>query len=142
MHVLRERFEHSALKERANAHARAYKATKIVIEDAGAGTYLIQELHKLGLRVVAVRPERDKKTRLLMQLAKFEAGLVFFPRQAPWLPEYEAEIFAFPNVRFDDQVDSTSQALAVDPSGFDLGALAAGMGRLAEGLAFKAMFPW
>ena len=142
MHVLRERLEYSALKERANAHARAYKANKIVIEDAGAGTFLIQELKKLGLPVVAVRPERDKKTRLLMQLAKFEAGLVFFPRQAPWLPEYEAEIFAFPNVRFDDQVDSTSQALAADPSGFDLGALAKGMGRLAEGLAFKARFPW
>ena len=100
MHVLRERLEYRALKERANAHARAYKANKIVIEDAGAGTYLIQELNKLGLPVVAVRPERDKKTRLLMQLAKFEAGLIFFPRQAPWLPEYEAEIFAFPNVRF------------------------------------------
>ena len=36
-------------KERANAHARAYKANKIVIEDAGAGTFLIQELKKLGL---------------------------------------------------------------------------------------------
>ena len=77
-----------------------------------------------------------------MQLAKFEAGLVFFPRQAPWLPEYEAEIFAFPNVRFYDQVDSTSQALAAVPSGFDLGVLAKGMGRLAEGLEFKSRFPW
>ena len=91
---------HSGLKERAHAHARAYKANKIVIEDADAGTYLIQELKKSGLPVVAVRPERDKKTRLLMQLAKFEAGLVFFPRQAPWLPEYQAEIFAFPKVPF------------------------------------------
>jgi hypothetical protein len=91
---------------------------------------------------VAVRPERDKKTRLLVQLAKFEAGLIYFPRQAAWLPEYEAELFAFPNVRFDDQVDSTSQALGVDPSGFDLGVAADGMARLAAGLAFRRMFPW
>jgi predicted phage terminase large subunit-like protein len=142
LHVLRERLDYSALKERGNAHAWAYKANKIVIEDAGAGTYLIQVLNKLGLPVVAVRPERDKKTRLLVQLAKFEAGLVFFPRQAPWLHDYEAELFAFPNVRFDDQVDSTSQALAVDPSGYDAGVLAKGMERLAAGLAFNNMFPW
>jgi predicted phage terminase large subunit-like protein len=137
MHVLRERVDYSALKERANAHARAYKANKIVIEDAGAGTYLIQVLNKLGLPVVAVRPERDKKTRLLVQLAKFEAGLIYFPRQAPWLAEYEAELLAFPNVRFDDQVDSTSQALAADHSDYNFEVLADGMARLSASLAFE-----
>ena len=44
--------------------------------------------------------------------AKFEAGLVYFPEHAPWLPELEAELFAFPGSRHDDQVDSISQALA------------------------------
>jgi hypothetical protein len=42
---------------------------------------------------------------------------VFFPERAPWLPELEAELFAFPGSRHDDQVDSISQALNVeDPS--------------------------
>ena len=31
---------------------------------------------------------------------------------ASWLPELEAELFAFPGSRYDDQVDSISQALA------------------------------
>jgi predicted phage terminase large subunit-like protein len=44
--------------------------------------------------------------------AKFEAGLVYFPERGPWLPELEAELFAFPGSRHDDQVDSISQALA------------------------------
>jgi hypothetical protein len=33
------------------------------------------------------------------------------PKQAPWLAEYLHEMTVFPNGRFDDQVDSTSQAL-------------------------------
>ena len=44
--------------------------------------------------------------------AKFEAGLVYFPKHAPWLADLEAELFSFPGSRHDDQVDSISQALA------------------------------
>jgi phage terminase large subunit-like protein len=36
---------------------------------------------------------------------------VFLPKEAPWLADFEAEIFAFPNGRHDDQVDALSQAL-------------------------------
>jgi hypothetical protein len=43
--------------------------------------------------------------------AKFEAGQVFLPERAPWLPELEAELFSFPGSRHDDQCDSISQAL-------------------------------
>jgi hypothetical protein len=43
--------------------------------------------------------------------AKFEAGQVFLPERANWLPDLEAELFAFPGGRHDDQCDSISQAL-------------------------------
>ena len=43
--------------------------------------------------------------------AKIEAGQVLLPRRAPWLAEFEAELFAFPAARHDDQCDSVSQAL-------------------------------
>ena len=46
-----------------------------------------------------------------IQSAKFESGQVFFPKEAPWLADLEAELFAFPSGRHDDQVDSISQAL-------------------------------
>ena len=44
--------------------------------------------------------------------AKFEAGRVYFPRNAPFLPELEAELLTFPQGKHDDQVDSITQALA------------------------------
>jgi DNA modification methylase len=40
-----------------------------------------------------------------------EAGQVFLPERAPWLPDLEAELFTFPGSRHDDQCDSISQAL-------------------------------
>jgi predicted phage terminase large subunit-like protein len=139
MDVLRERLSYSNLKARVLAQVRAYSPNKIVVEDAGAGTNLVQELTPAGLPIVAVKPEGTKADRLRCHAAKFEAGLVFFPRQAPWLADYQGELFAFPNVHFDDQVDSTTQALAVDPSGYDISVLAKGMARLVAGLVFNTL---
>ena len=140
MHVLRERLDYPALKARAIAHARAYGANKIFIEDAGVGTALIQELKTAGLPAIAVKPGRNKKTRMSIQSAKFESGLIFFPRQVSWPADYEAEIFAFPNVRFDDQVDSTSQALACGHSAYDLEAANKGWAEFTAALAFQRVF--
>lgn len=47
----------------------------------------------------------------MAQAARFEAGQVFLPREASWLPDYLGELLAFPLARNDDQVDATSQAL-------------------------------
>jgi predicted phage terminase large subunit-like protein len=58
-----------------------------------------------------VKPERDKIARMAVQSAKFEAGQVFLPVSAPWLAVFEAELFAFPGAKHDDQIDSMSQAL-------------------------------
>jgi hypothetical protein len=43
MDVLRERLTYSKLKARVVAQAQAYSANKIVVEDAGAGTNLVEE---------------------------------------------------------------------------------------------------
>jgi len=50
--------------------------------------------------------------RLNAQTAMMEAGMVHLPADAPWLADYLQEMTSFPNGRHDDQVDSTSQALA------------------------------
>jgi len=49
--------------------------------------------------------------RLGAQSIKFEQGKVFLPVRASWLDEYVLEITGFPGGKYDDQVDSTSQAL-------------------------------
>jgi predicted phage terminase large subunit-like protein len=61
--------------------------------------------------IIAVKPEGDKVSRMAVASAKFEAGQVLLPEQAPWLADLEAELFVFPGSRHDDQCDSISQAL-------------------------------
>jgi predicted phage terminase large subunit-like protein len=109
--VLRGRFDFSTLRRKVSEQAKLHKASQILIEDAGFGTALIQELKTADFSVIAVKPEYDKKIRMAIQAAKFENGQVFFPKEAPWLRDLEDELFAFPSGRHDDQVDSISQAL-------------------------------
>ena len=111
MDVARVRLEYPELKAFVLAQASKHKPTKILIEDAGTGSALIQELRFSELSVVGVKPTGDKQTRMQIAAAKFESGKVFLPRKALWLADFEAELFAFPQSRHDDQIDSVSQAL-------------------------------
>ena len=111
LHVERGRYDYPELKKRAQALAQQYNPTKLLIEDTGTGSALVQEL-RLELSAIAVKPTADKIARMSAESAKFEAGLVYFPKHAPWLADLEAELFSFPGSRHDDQVDSISQALA------------------------------
>ncbi len=110
--VLRGRFEYPDLRRRILAHAEAFGATTVLIEDAGSGTPLIQDLRsERRLRPIAIRPEGDKIVRMEAQSALIEAGHVFVPESAPWLGDFQSEMMAFPNGRHDDQIDSVSQFL-------------------------------
>ena len=40
-----------------------------------------------------------------------EAGRVFLPERAEWLPDFEQEVMDFPVSEFTDQVDAMAQAL-------------------------------
>jgi len=64
--------------------------------------------------------ERDKIGRLYVQQGNVRRQVsCYFPRDAPFLSELEAELLVFPQGRHDDQVDSITQALAYDPLGYD-----------------------
>jgi predicted phage terminase large subunit-like protein len=102
------------LRAAVKAQAEKFAPHRIVIEDKGSGTQLIQELPMLGVFGVvpySPGPGTDKIVRLYNQWAQFESGNVLLPRQAPWLEPYLQELLTFPGSKYDDQVDSTTQAL-------------------------------
>jgi predicted phage terminase large subunit-like protein len=109
--VWRKRVDYPELKAAVQNLAFRFKAQRVLVEDAGAGTSLVQELRAKVSGIIAVRPERDKVSRMAVASAKFETGQVFLPEGASWLADFEAELFAFPGSRHDDQCDSVSQAL-------------------------------
>ena len=114
LHVYRQRHDFPSLKRVAKELYDKFKANKVVIEDKASGTALVQELKRNGMHgVEAYQPEpgSDKLMRFAAQTIKFEQGQVRLPSSAPWLDDYLAELTGFPGTKFDDQVDSTSQAL-------------------------------
>jgi predicted phage terminase large subunit-like protein len=110
--VLRDRLLYHQLKAQVIAQAQKHKPNTILIEEAGLGRTLVKDLKAAGLSAVGVVPEGDKLTRVSMELEKFANGQVFFPREAPWLADFETELLAFPNGSYDDQVDALIQGLA------------------------------
>ena len=112
LHVFRARLIYPDLKRAVLSQAAMHKATAVFIEDHASGTQLIQELRRDGFGLIrAVKPTGDKKTRMVNQTALIENGFVHIPTKAPWLDEYLHELAMFPNGKYADQVDSTSQAL-------------------------------
>ena len=112
LHVLRERMAYPDLKRAVRRQYEVHRPDVILVEDKASGTQLIQELIEEGVHCVQrVKPERDKVMRMHAQSASIENGFVYLPVDAHWLPEYLHELTAFPRGKYDDQVDSTSQAL-------------------------------
>jgi predicted phage terminase large subunit-like protein len=117
--LVRGRFEYPRLRDTAITLADRYKPYAILIEDASTGTALAQELKGLGRYPVRLVPiERDKIGRMYVQQGKFEAGLVQFPKDQPFMSVLLPKLFSFPKGTHDDQVDGISQSLAFKP-GYD-----------------------
>lgn len=109
--VLRGRWEFPEL-ERIILAAREESKLPVYIEDTPGAAALIQSLRKL-MPVVPIQLEgKDKVTWAHATAPYVEAGLCFVPYQASWLDEWLDEHAAFPNGAHDDQVDTTTKAIA------------------------------
>jgi hypothetical protein len=60
----------------------------LVIEESPISHGLIQSLREQGKNVVDVKPDRDKRARLISQIDLFEGGSILLPQNAPWLEAF------------------------------------------------------
>jgi predicted phage terminase large subunit-like protein len=110
--VWRNRVEFPELRRTLIALAEQWKPSAILVEDRASGQSLLQELKSATtLPVLAIRADSDKLSRAQAVTPLIEAGKVFVPESAPWLRDYMDELAAFPTGKYDDAVDSTTQAL-------------------------------
>jgi predicted phage terminase large subunit-like protein len=109
--VWRDRVDYPTLRTTVRALHEKWRPSTLLMEEAGTAIGLIAELEYDILGLIAVKPERDKVVRMAIASAKFEAGNIYFPQEARWLADLEAELFAFPGSRYDDQCDSISQVI-------------------------------
>jgi predicted phage terminase large subunit-like protein len=103
------------LRRRVIALALEHNAKTVLIEDAGPGMNLVQDLRadpkKTMVNPIPIKPEGSKVERMVAQSFRIEAGHVHLPKDAHWLETFLMELLAFPNGANDDQVDSVSQFL-------------------------------
>jgi predicted phage terminase large subunit-like protein len=114
LYVFRARLNYPDLKRKVKELAHHHGAQRILVEDKASGTQLIQDLqaeHIHGITPYVPPTGTDKIMRLHTQTHWFENGNVLLPRSAPWLADYVIEVTGFPGAKYDDQVDSTTQAL-------------------------------
>ena len=113
--VFRGRLQYPDLRRKIASLAAKHGAQTILIENAGPGMALLQDLWRdlpQGMvRPIGRKPEGSKVDRMVAQSAMIEAEHLHLPREADWLDTFLLELLAFPHGRHDDQVDSVSQFL-------------------------------
>lgn len=111
--VWRGKVEFPELKRVAEALCERDNPDAVLIEDKASGQSLVQELQRnTRIPVLAVKVDSNKVARVNAATPLIEAGKALLPESAPWLFDYIEELSGFPTAEHDDQVDSTTQALA------------------------------
>ena len=113
--------EYKSIYGDENEWGNGKKVDLVLIEDKSAGISLLQDLQRAGLPVRGYNPgNADKMMRLNVVAPIIAKGRVYIPEStkkdgAPrdWAEQLVSQVCAFPEVRHDDLVDTTSQALRV-----------------------------
>jgi len=110
--IYRDRLDYGPLKARVETMRAKWNAYRVVMENAATGQLLIRDFRNEGRKPLeSYQPVGDKETRFEAQIAKLESGNYILPAQAPFMDAFKKELSAFPNSKYDDQVDATSQFL-------------------------------
>ncbi len=106
------RTDYPSLRREVLALAVRWNPSHILMEDAALGQALLQDLKRDStLPLIGIRPRLGKVERALAISPALEAGRISLPLHAPWRPDFEAELAAFPHGTHDDQVDTLTQYL-------------------------------
>jgi predicted phage terminase large subunit-like protein len=121
LYVWKGKVEYPQLKRVVANHYMQHASSGMLIEDKASGQSLIQECRqgitlegypkKINIPTIAIEPDGSKLIRAERVSSTVEAGQVYLPEVAPWLTDFESEIFGFPLSTNDDQVDAMSQYL-------------------------------
>ena len=83
--------------------------------------FLLKEMPARGIffRIEPLKAEKKKELRIQALQPRFRAGTVWFPANADFLPELEAELLTFPRGKHDDLIDALAymEQIAYPPVG-------------------------
>jgi predicted phage terminase large subunit-like protein len=109
----REQCNFDRLCERYWFFVRRFRPVVALIEATAMGPQLIADAKRRErVRVLEIIPDsRSKVDRLVAHLRTFKRKHIYLPEMAEWREQYIGEFLQFPQGKFDDQVDATTQYL-------------------------------
>lgn len=109
----RGKLEFPELKEKALEFYNEHEPDSVIIEKKATGAPLIYELRRMGIPAQEFTPTKgnDKIARLNAIADVFSSKKVWAPYKN-WADEVIEEVASFPAGRYDDYVDTTSQAIS------------------------------
>ena len=109
--------------DRLKLFAFKNNCTKIGIENEKLGKVLVKQSagnDSIGGKKVPFveipTGQLDKYARATPMAGYTENERVFFPRDAHWLSDYESNLIKFPNVKHDEDIDTTAMAEHMEAS--------------------------
>lgn len=100
------------LKLRVKAMNAQWHPQAFLIEDKASGQSLIQELRlESAIPLVPIKVDTDKVSRAHATVPTWEAGNVFVDPSLPWVADFLDQLYGFPKMAHDDDVDAFTQAL-------------------------------
>jgi predicted phage terminase large subunit-like protein len=91
---------------------RAFDLPWIGVEKNGVGQGILQTIRSHGYTVKEIPARGSKEARSETAEIRMNAGLIYFPQNAPWLWNLQQELLAWPNSEHSDQVDELAHAAA------------------------------
>jgi predicted phage terminase large subunit-like protein len=108
------------LKLRVKAMNAQWHPQAFLIEDKASGQSLIQELRlESSIPLVPIKVDTDKVSRAHAVVPQWEAGNVFVDPSLPWVADFLDQLYGFPKLAHDDDVDAFTQALNYLHHGFE-----------------------
>jgi predicted phage terminase large subunit-like protein len=112
LHVFRGRLAFPDLKAKALGLKRRWRPERVLVEDAGSGTGLVQQLRSERHREFRlIKPRGSKLERFIAQTDILQSDKIAIPTNPDWFQLLKRELMVFPNGKYDDQVDSVTQFL-------------------------------
>ena len=108
----KERASYPNLRDKAKLQGAAVRPMAFLVEDKASGQSLIQDLKRdTGLPILPIVPDGDKVYRAKLCVPAWEAGTIWLPEDADWTDDFLEQLYGFPNMAHDDDVDAFTQAV-------------------------------
>jgi predicted phage terminase large subunit-like protein len=85
---------------------KRYGPSQIGVEQVAYQLTFLDQMRMEGLPITAIKPRNSKQDRAKAMQPYVEGGMVYLPKNAHWLTEFEKQIATFPDSKHDDIVDA------------------------------------